>query len=548
MKGEPTRGPRENEIRFDQLACREGFPEDPSAVYGVHEVQTHISHVFLTADRVYKFRKAVDLGFVCFATRAERNADCLREVSLNRRLVADVYLGVAPLFTDVDPPRVGPATEALVVDEMDGAPLEHCVVMRRLPDGRDALTLLEKGELTNEYIARAAKCIARFHRAHRLDAEARLSKDAWRERWSEPIEANFESLGQSRVVDSSLLDAVRRRTQAFVADHGDWLERRRLEGRAVDGHGDLHLQHLWFEGDERDPRIIDCVEFCESLRQIDAASDVAFLAMDLRYRCAPSLAEHFLRIYARECDDFSLYSVVDFYAGYRAAVRAKVAAIVAEAEEVDESQRAAAAVSANRHLELAASLLECRPPGALIAVGGIIGTGKSRVASALAEEIDGVVVSSDRLRKHLAGIPPTGRIAGAWNDGLYAPAMTERVYEGLLERAVAIVASGRVAILDATFALRSQREAVRRAAADARACSFFVHTRCDPAIVRGRLKRRMAEGRDPSDAGPALYRLSATRFEEPVEWPNSARFDVRTEGEWLGDVRAIAERVRRSAA
>jgi hypothetical protein len=107
------------------LATPRSYPHDPSARAGVQWIQTHISHVFLTGTRVYKFRKHVDLGFVRFAALEQRNADCLREVVLNRRLAPDVYLGVAPLEDAPGGPRVGPAAEDLAA-----LPREHCVVMR----------------------------------------------------------------------------------------------------------------------------------------------------------------------------------------------------------------------------------------------------------------------------------------------------------------------------------------------------------------------------------------------------------------------------------
>ena len=66
---------------LSQLVAGRTYPDDPSAHGSVDWVQTHLSHVFLTGERVYKFRKAVDLGFVCFTSRDERNADCLREVA-----------------------------------------------------------------------------------------------------------------------------------------------------------------------------------------------------------------------------------------------------------------------------------------------------------------------------------------------------------------------------------------------------------------------------------------------------------------------------------
>jgi hypothetical protein len=63
-------------------------------------IQTHINHVFLAEDCVFKLRKAVALPFLDFSTRAARNADCLLEVALNRRLAPDVYLGVAPVLSE----------------------------------------------------------------------------------------------------------------------------------------------------------------------------------------------------------------------------------------------------------------------------------------------------------------------------------------------------------------------------------------------------------------------------------------------------------------
>jgi aminoglycoside phosphotransferase family enzyme len=127
--------------------------------------------------------------------------------------------------------------------------------------------------------------------------------------------------------------------RAFAERHVQRFEGRRLAGRAVDGHGDLHLQHIWFENDDVDPVIIDCLEFSEKLRQIDTASEVAFTAMDLRYRNQQVLADRFLRTYASERDDFDLYSVVDYFIAYRAPVRAKVAAITSVDSSINSGQR-----------------------------------------------------------------------------------------------------------------------------------------------------------------------------------------------------------------
>src|SRR5215210_7837400 len=69
--------------------------------------QTHISYVLLAGDRVYKVKKPVALGFLDYSTPARRAYYARREVALNRRFSADVYLGVVPIVTREGGVRVG---------------------------------------------------------------------------------------------------------------------------------------------------------------------------------------------------------------------------------------------------------------------------------------------------------------------------------------------------------------------------------------------------------------------------------------------------------
>ncbi len=526
----------------EALARPDAHPEDPSAGGGVRWVQTHLSHVFLTAERVVKLRKAVDLGFVDFSTRALRNADCLREVALNRRLAPDVYLGIAPLLERAGRPCVGPVQEAL----SDPA-LEHAVVMRRLPDGRDALSLLVAGRLRARHVDAVAERIAAFHEAHRLGLPAPISAEAWRARLCGPVAETLQSLAEppgAGFVARTTRARVERRAREFFERHASRFEARRVAGRAVDGHGDLHLQHVWFERDDAEPLFIDCLEFRDDLRQIDAAAEVAFLAMDLRYRGRSRFAERFLRRYAASTDDFDLYGVLAFFVSYRAAVRAKVAALAAADPGVARAQREAAAASARRHLALADRVLAPPGPGALVVVTGIVGTGKSSVAQILADELGGVVIGSDRVRKRMAGIAPTTR----GPDAIYTASRSAQVYAGLLERAAPALDSGRVAILDATFDRAERREAALRWAR-ARGVRFHaVETRCAERTVLDRLARRQAKGHDPSDAGPALYRQKAADYEPVRELPPDAHEVVRTDSAgWRSRTRALARRLRPEA-
>ncbi len=526
------------------LCLPAAYPDDPSAAGGAAWVQTHLSHVFLTGERVYKFRKDVDLGFVCFSSREERNTDCLREVALNRRLAPEVYRGVSALRVDAGGVRVDAPCETLAADGREV--LEHCVVMRRLPESRDALSLLENGRLSEQQLDSVARVLAGFHGAHGLGTPAPFTPSQWLERCTRPAEDNFRLLGEvgPEVVPAALLSLAREGERGFVEQHAARFEARREAGCAVDGHGDLHLQHIWFEHDAAPPVIIDCLEFSDRLRRIDTAADVAFTAMDLGYRGQPLRAERFLRVYAGERDDFDLYGVIDYFASYRAAVRAKVASVAAADAAIAPAQRSAAIESAQRHLELAARSLEPRGGGALLLVGGVVGTGKSTVAGELADALGGAVICSDRVRKHLAGLPADARLEAAGAAGLYAAEAKEGVYAGLLERARPVLASGRAAVLDATWSRRAHRSAARKLAAELGVPAIFFEVRCSSELALERLTRREREGRDASDAGPGRYDASVAAFESWKAGEGEQRVIHTDETGWRETLHRLAADLR----
>lgn len=521
--------PLEPEI-VAQLGTPGAYPDDPSAARGIEHVQTHLSHVFLTAGKVYKLHKAVRFGFVDFATRAARNADSLREVRLNRRLASDVYLGVSAVTRAGGAFRLGALREDLAPAERDGRVAEHCVVMRRLPEGRDALALLERGELTERHVDAIAARIADFHAQNGLGAPAPFAPEAWLARIAEPVRQSFGEIASSSALAARGKQAAAR-AEELLRSHAQRFESRRVAGRVVDGHGDLHLAHIWFEQEDAPPLAIDCLEFRDDYRQIDAASDVAFLAMDLEYRGRRDLAERFLRRYAEASDDYDLYGVVELFTVYRAAVRAKVACLAAQDASVPAEQRANAELSATRHLALAEGALSPPRRGSVVAMAGIVGTGKSTVAQALADRTGGVVIESDRVRKRQAGLPAGAR----GHRELYTAERTEATYAGLLERAAPVVLSGRVAILDATFARAGLRDALRAWAADHALRAFLIESKCPEAVARARLEARARAGRDPSDAGPELYASSAAGWEPPDEWPAESRAVVRTDAPRWGE-------------
>jgi len=153
---------------------------------------------------------------------------------------------------------------------------------------------------------------------------------------------------------------------------------------------------------------------------------------------------------------------------------------------------------------------------ALVMVMGMIGTGKTTVAQALAREMGMVLVSSDPIRKELAGLDPYERREEEFETGLYSPEMTERVYTTMKERARDILEKGQGVVLDATFAQKRWRDMARRLAREMGVPHLMVVTTAPQEVVRERLERRKGK-KVVSDGRWEIYLKHRERFQMPRE-------------------------------
>ena len=126
----------------------------PERVDAVERVETHISHLFMTGEHVYKVKKPVDYGFLDFTTLEKRRYYCHREVELNRRLSPEMYLGVVEIREQ--------SGDLLI--EGPGRTVEFAVKMLQLPRERSMSRLLRQGQVSREDVRRLAHKIADFHR------------------------------------------------------------------------------------------------------------------------------------------------------------------------------------------------------------------------------------------------------------------------------------------------------------------------------------------------------------------------------------------------
>lgn len=519
-----------------QAILRDLAPDDDTTL-----VETHISWVLLGPSEVWKLKKPVSLGFLDFSTLARRKAACEAELALNRRLAPHVYLGLRAVRRE--------STGRLVIDgrgegpDGEGEVVDWAVHMQRLPDRDRADVRLGEGRLHRDDIDRIARRLAEFHAEARCDAVT--AAYGRREAIALNVRENFAqtraSIGQ--YLEVAQADEIEHAQLAFLEQHEGRFTARIEAGRVRDGHGDLRLEHVYL-GDDGEVTIIDCIEFNDRFRYADVAADLAFLAMDLSEHGEVASSEYLVARYALHAGDQDLYAVLDFYEGYRAYVRGKIAAFVAGGPDVDHDRRERAAASARHHflLALAAERRALIDP-AVIVVAGVIASGKSTVADQLSFELSAPVVDADRTRKQLLGLRVTAPVhEGAW-QGAYDPGFTEEVYGEAFRRAGVVLASGRSVIVEASFRSRALRARARELAARHGVPFRLVECRAAPEVCRARLRER-AKHASVSDGRLAIFDDFLARFEPIDELPADEHLVLDTSRPMVDNLIVLREQLR----
>lgn len=494
----------------------------------VDVVQTHISYVFLADSEVYKVKKSVRLPFLDFSTLERRRHFCLEEVALNRRLAANVYHGVVGI-------AAGSSGYRLTAED-DPAAVEYAVHMRRLPADRILSTLLDRGEVTRTMIDILVDRLVDFHHHARSDDTVSANGDP--ARIQAVMENSFGTVDRFRgnTIHSADDDAIRSFCREFLQDQQSLMLRRQTDHRIRDCHGDLHAEHICFT----DPLVVfDCIEFNERFRYCDVASEIAFLSMDLDFHRRSDLSTHLVTRYTDRSGDTALPELVPFYACYRAYVRGMVDSLTNAEAEVADAEREAALDRAHRHFALSYRYTWAYRP-CVVVVSGLSGSGKSTLAEALHSRTGFLHLSSDVVRKRLAGLDPETRCQAADGAGLYSAQRTRETYAAMILGAEEALDSNRGVILDATFPRRADRDAVR-ALADRRGVPFLlVECRCNEGEIRRRLDERVRHGRGPSDADWDIY-VQQRRRVEPFATAEGDRLVIETTQTLDGQTRAVEQ-------
>ncbi|HEY2572794.1 MAG TPA: AAA family ATPase [Verrucomicrobiaceae bacterium] len=508
---------------LDFLSRPQSYPHGPAQV---SMVQTHASWVFIAAPLVCKIKKPVNLGFLDFSTLELRHKDCEREVTLNRLLAEDVYLGVESIRQRGGELHFGG----------EGEVVEWCVMMRELdPRGLLSHRLKEKRKVDTADIDRITEKLLRYHAA-----QAPLKQEEAATAIERLKLATDGNLDIARPWIGKSLSQPCYETMVLYTDEFFSHQRARLQSR-IDGgwirdcHGDLHAEHIHLSPDA--VRIYDCIEFNTRFRHIDVANDIAFLAMDLEFNGRPDLARHFVNRFAASMHDDGMMPLLDFYKCYRACVRGKVESLHSVADTADEAERTESLALARRYFRLALRYAIAGSEPCIFVFMGRVASGKSSLAEAFGQELGWSVVSSDVIRKQIAQVPPAFRGAAEALAQLYSPSMTDRTYGALLDAASRSIHADHGVILDATFSRAVRRRTLGDLAQRMGFRVIWIEVVVSDAVATQRLRERDFQTDVISDARRENAAELNSAYEAPEEITD--RITLRSEGEKASVLRKL---------
>ncbi|WP_216849904.1 AAA family ATPase [Acidisoma sp. L85] len=414
-------------------------------------------------------------------------------MTVNRENAPGLYLGVVPIT------QIGGSLQL-------GGPgdvVEWAVHLRRFDENATLDRLAAKGALGPALIDKLARAIVTAHgRAPVRDG--RRATNALRGVAAE----TSQELSDATDVFSPELTAIYARDLAAAFKHVESLLTRRGElGQVRRCHGDLHLGNVVLV--DGSPILFDAIEFDDAIATSDVLYDLAFLVMDLCERGLRSDANHLLNRYLLLSDDESLQveglAAFPFFLSLRAAIRSKVAVTLGRSHP----EKKAPSEDALAYFEAARRFL-CPMPPQLIAIGGLSGTGKTTIATAVAPFIGrapgALHFRSDVERKHLFGVAETIHLA----TDAYQTEISLQVYGRLRELALKGLHAGQSVIVDATHHHPEERDAIAAIAARESASFLGVWLEAPAEVLRHRVLERKG---DASDATPLVL---ASQITEPV--------------------------------
>jgi aminoglycoside phosphotransferase family enzyme len=272
--------------------------------------ETHMSWVFLAADRVYKLKKPVRFPYLDFSTIARREAACRAELRLNRALAPDIYLDVLPLVDTGDGLSIGGA----------GTTVDWLVFMKRLDERNMFEHMIGEWRVGIPQLDELVATLAHFYRSA---TPVFLSPSIHLADWRRSLTYNRRVLLDPRFgIPAGLVRRIDQAQRRFLERRGDLIAARVRHRRIIEGHGDLRPEHIWLDDKVR---IIDCLEFNLRLRTVDPFDEIAFLSLECERLGAAWVGDYLKRRMKHMLRDGPVEQLFTFYRCHRATLRARLA-------------------------------------------------------------------------------------------------------------------------------------------------------------------------------------------------------------------------------
>lgn len=488
----------------------------PESTVSVDFKETHISRVYLTDKHVYKLKKPLNLGFLDFSTLDKRRHCCHEEVRLNSRFTDDVYLGVAELRQH----------NGRILFGDHGTLLDYAVKMRRLPDDRMLDRMIESGSTLRDDIPRLCACLKMvMERSEIQNIGDVLNVGMVRQNCMENLSQTKSAIGS--VLTNEAHELMQRAVNRDLAELERLMVEREQQGFVREGHGDLHTANICMT---EPVCIYDCIEFSRRYRVADIAADLAFLIMDLEFRGRRDLADLLVNQLHTQSLETGSRQLLSFYKQYRAWVRGKVSAMLANDPGTTGETRRHSGEMACRYFNLA---LGYRIRPTLFLTSGLMGVGKTTLARALAHATGAKHLRSDVIRKQLAELPEQQTCQVNYGTGLYSDEMTRKTYNAMYNSTAKFLLRQHSVIVDASFARESDRSRFISLANQAGCPVWLLSLECPEDVAMRRLERRVG---DASDGRKELYASQKADFTNtpasnhvvPVDTSHAVDYNVQS--------------------
>lgn len=440
--------------------------------------ETQLSYVFLTADKAYKIKKALDIGSLRLSNPANRRIFCEQEIEANRETSPHLYLGLRPIYVD---------SNGKLSFEGEGEAAEYALEMNRFSEDTIFLKMLESGTLEEAHLTQLADIIAKDHREAKKNKGANIYSHT-----AENITQTLSGLGDCPdIIDKNLLESLRQRFDEELEKNKDLIKRREKT------HTKLLQRDLSLEGvclQQGVPTFFDGMPAHKQPQSADTMADLATLVIDLFFLGRRDLAVLVLNRYLKRTDDFDGLPLLRLF-GAQQALQRSLGHCATCLELKDPRVCALENKNGQLYAELALLFLRETPVRRVVAIGGLSGAGKTTLGRAVAQQISAIHIRADAVRKHLYGMPVYEKAP----PQAYERAHNKKTYEGLQTRAQKVLDAGLSVVVDGVFAKEEDRDSFSDFAQKRSLPYTAVWCMVPPSVAQKRIAQRLAEAGKPQE-------------------------------------------------